>query len=50
MDQTAEHVVENSVVCQEFQKANWYNSTELPYAEGFEGWQQEITWIADWQD
>ena len=35
MDQaTAEQIVESGVVRPEFRKANWYNSTELSYAEG----------------
>jgi alpha-galactosidase len=42
--------LKTAIVRQEFQKANWYNSTKLPYAEGFEGRQQEIAWTADRQD
>jgi alpha-galactosidase len=35
MDQaTAEQIVESGIARPEFKKANWYNSTELPYAEG----------------
>lgn len=35
MDQaTSEQIVESGIARPEFKKANWYNSTELPYAEG----------------
>jgi alpha-galactosidase len=35
MDQTtAEQIVESGIARPEFKKENWYNSTELPYAEG----------------
>ena len=35
MDQTiAEQIVKSGIARPEFKKENWYNSTELPYAEG----------------